>query len=103
LYVTGNSDFVAVINTSTKKTKKIVLPQGISFSMPALTLNGRYLYDPSGNGNSIDMMDTKTNRVVGNPITVGAQPWKIAISSNGKRQATPDQGRLKAMGSARLC
>ncbi len=31
------------------------------------------------------MIDTKTNKVVGNPITVGAQPWMIAISSNAKR------------------
>jgi hypothetical protein len=65
---------VAEINTSTKKSKNIVLPQAIAFSIPALIPNGRYLYDPSGNGNSIDMIDTKTNQVVGNPITVGAQP-----------------------------
>jgi YVTN family beta-propeller protein len=85
LYVTGDSDFVAVINTTTKKGNKIVLPQGISFSIPALTPSGRYLYDPSGNSNSVYMIDTKTNKVVGNPITVGSQPWKIAISSSAKR------------------
>ena len=31
------------------------------------------------------MIDTNTNKVVGTPITVGSQPWKIAISSSAKR------------------
>ena len=85
LYVTGDSDFVAVLNTGSAGNKQVVLPQGISFSLPALTPNGRYLYDPSGNSQLVFMIDTKTNQVIGNPITVGNEPWQIAISSNAKR------------------
>ena len=84
LYVTGNSDFVAVLKTS-GGSNKVVLPQGISFSIPALTPSGRYLYVPSGNSQFVFMIDTKTNQVVGNPITVGFEPWQIAIASNAKR------------------
>lgn len=88
LYVTGDTESIADITIATKKRKQIVLPQGTTFSTPALTPNGKFLYDPSGNAGSnavVYMIDTNTNLVTGNPIAVGNQPWKIAISSNARR------------------
>jgi YVTN family beta-propeller protein len=87
LYVTGDSEYVQVVNTSGKGSKKVTLPQSGGYSTPALTPNGTYLYYPinTGGSNSVYMIDTKTNQVVGSAITVGTQPWAIAIASNAKR------------------
>lgn len=87
LFVTGDSSYVEVLNTSGTGKKKITLPQSSGFNTPALTPSGRYLYLPifTGGSNSVLMIDTKTNQVAGNSITVGTQPCSIAISSNAKR------------------
>jgi YVTN family beta-propeller protein len=87
LFVTGDSTYVQFLNTSGIGKKKITLPQSSGYNTPALTPNGLYLYLPifTGGSNSVVMIDTKTNQVVGNSITVGSQPYWIAISSNAKR------------------
>jgi YVTN family beta-propeller protein len=87
LYVTGDSTFVAVLSPGGGGSRKILLPQSTGFSIPALTPNGKYLYVPAsvGGGQSVYMIEASTHEVVGNPITVGSQPWKIAIASNARR------------------
>jgi YVTN family beta-propeller protein len=87
LYVTGDSDDIQVVNTSGKGSKNITLPESSGFNTPALTPNGMYLYLPifTGGSTSVYMIDTKTNQVVGSAITVGSQPFGIAIASNAKR------------------
>jgi YVTN family beta-propeller protein len=87
LYVTGDSEYIQVVNTSVKGSKKITLPQSGGFNTPALTPNGIYLYLPifTGGSNSVYMINTKTNRVVGSAIPVGSQPFGVAIASNAKR------------------
>jgi YVTN family beta-propeller protein len=87
LYVTGDSEYIQVVNTGVKGSKKITLPQSSGYNTPALTPNGIYLYLPifTGGSNSVYMIDTKTNQVVGSAITVGSQPFVVAIASNAKR------------------
>ena len=87
LFVTGDSTYIQVLNTSGIGKKKITLPKVSGFNTPALTPNGLYLYLPIfiGGSTTVLMIDTKTNLVAGNPITVGTQPYAIAISSNAKR------------------
>jgi YVTN family beta-propeller protein len=87
LYVTGDSEYIQVVNTNVKGSKKINLPQSGGFNTPALTPNGIYLYYPifTGGSNSVYMINTKTNRVVGSAIPVGSQPFAVAIASNAKR------------------
>ena len=87
LFVTGDSTFVQVLNTSGTGKKKITLPESSGFNTPALTPNGLYLYLPMfiGGSTTVLMIDTKTSSVAGNPITVGSQPYAIAISSNARR------------------
>jgi YVTN family beta-propeller protein len=87
LFVTGDSSYVDVLNTSGTGKKKITLPQSSGFNTPALTPSGLYLYLPIfiGGSNSVLMIDTKTNQVAGSSITVGTQPYSIAISPNAKR------------------
>jgi YVTN family beta-propeller protein len=87
LFVTGDSTYIQVLNTTGTGKKKITLPEASGFNTPALTPNGLYLYLPIfiGGSTTVLMIDTKTNRVAGNPITVGTQPYAIAISSNAKR------------------
>jgi YVTN family beta-propeller protein len=87
LFVTGDSTFVQVLNTSGTGKRKITLPKSSGFNTPALTPNGLYLYLPifTGGSTTVLMIDTQTNRVAGKPITVGTQPYAIAISSNAQR------------------
>jgi YVTN family beta-propeller protein len=87
LFVTGDSTFVQVVYTSGIGKKKITLPESNGFNTPALTPNGLYLYLPifTGGSTTVLMIDTKTNLVTGKPITVGTQPYAIAISSNARR------------------
>lgn len=87
LYVTGDSEYIQVIDTIEKGSKKVTLPQSGGYNTPALTPNGTYLYYQinTGGSNSVYMIDTKTNQVVGSAIPVGTQPWAIAIASNAKR------------------
>lgn len=87
LFVTGDSKFIQVLNPSGTSKRRITLPVTSGFNTPALTPNGLYLYLPIflGGSTSVLMIDTKTNSVVGEPITVGTQPYAIAISSNSRR------------------
>jgi YVTN family beta-propeller protein len=87
LYVTGDSAYIQLLNTSGKGSRKITLPQSGGFNTPALTPNGLYLYYPIfiGGSNSVYMIDTKSNQVAGPAIAVGNQPFAVAIASNAKR------------------
>ena len=87
LFVTGDSTYIQVLFTSGTGKRKITLPESSGFNTPALTPNGLYLYLPifTGGSTTVLMIDTRTSQVAGNPITVGTQPYAIAISSNARR------------------
>lgn len=50
----------------------------------AITPSGEYLF-VSTNANSVSVIKTATNEVVGSPIPVGTYSWGTAITPDGKR------------------
>ncbi len=50
----------------------------------ALSKDERQLYAATGRGNSVAVIDTKTNRVTAT-IPVGQRPWGLGLSGDGKR------------------
>jgi YVTN family beta-propeller protein len=42
-----------------------------------------FVYVANNGGNTVSVIDISTNTVVGNPITVGSNPTRIAITPNG--------------------
>jgi YVTN family beta-propeller protein len=42
-------------------------------------------YITNSGDNTVSVIDTKTNTVIGSPIPVGELPWGVAVSPNGSR------------------
>jgi YVTN family beta-propeller protein len=88
LYVTCWSGVVSVISTATNTVTATVQittsTAGNYWLKSALTPDGLYLYVPNQNAQSVVMVSTQTNTIVGNPITLGQTPGVVAISHNGK-------------------
>ncbi|MEU6217200.1 beta-propeller fold lactonase family protein [Streptomyces sp. NPDC047022] len=51
----------------------------------AITPNGRFVYVTIEGTNEVQVIDTRTNTVVGSPIPVGARPRRLAITPDGRR------------------
>jgi DNA-binding beta-propeller fold protein YncE len=66
----------------------IPMPSGGGAAQPAVTPNGKYLFVPiqgyTSYGNTVVIVDTATDSVIGQPITVGNYPDWISITPNGK-------------------
>jgi YVTN family beta-propeller protein len=88
LYVTCWSGQVSVISTATKTVTATVeitsSTLGNYWLGSALTPDGLYLYVPNQNAQSVVMVSTKTNMIVGSPITLGQTPGVVVITHNGK-------------------
>lgn len=54
----------------------------------AITADGARAYVANRTDNTVSVIDTTTNTVIGNPITVGTEPNGIAITSNGHAYVT---------------
>ncbi len=54
-------------------------------STPPLALAGPYAYITNFNDNTVSVIDTSTNTVVGMPITVGGSPVGVAVNPAGTR------------------
>ena len=88
LYVTCWSGAVSVISTATNTVTATVQittsTLGNYWLTSALTPDGLYLYVPNQNAQSVVMVSTATNAIVGSPITLGQTPGVVAITPNGK-------------------
>lgn len=87
-YVSGFSGSVSVIDTASN-TVTATIPittseYGNYWLGSAMTPDGLYLYVPNQNAQTVVMISTATDTVVGNPITLGQTPGTMAISPNGK-------------------
>ena len=78
LYVTCWSGAVSVISTATNTVTATVQittsTLGNYWLKSALTPDGLYLYVPNQNAQSVVMVSTATNAIVGSPITLGQTP-----------------------------
>ena len=93
LYATS-VNAVYLINTTTQTVDTIPVsnPANAALGIPALTPDGKYLYTgvleilstPITIGDSLIVIDTKTKKVVGQPIPVGVGPIQVATAPNGK-------------------
>jgi len=87
-YVTNQDGTVSVIDVA---TNQVVTTVSVAASDPgyyqgsALTPDGLYLYVGNQGAETVEMISTKIDKVVGNPVTVGSVPGIIAIAPNGKR------------------
>ena len=82
------SGAVSVISTATNTVTATVQittsTLGNYWLKSALTPDGLYLYVPNQNAQSVVMVSTATNAIVGSPITLGQTPGVVAITPNGK-------------------
>jgi len=62
---------------------------GINNATP--TPDGRYLYAAAGTLGVVGVIDTREDKVV-NVIRVGADPWRVYMSHDGKYAITPNNG-----------
>ncbi|MGA7130664.1 MAG: YncE family protein [Chthoniobacterales bacterium] len=87
-YVSGFSGSVSVIDTATNTVTTTIAittsEYGNYWFGSAMTPDGLYLYVPNQNAQTVVMISTATDTIVGSPITLGQTPGTIAISPNGK-------------------
>ncbi|SEN98362.1 autotransporter domain-containing protein [Bradyrhizobium sp. OK095] len=83
-YVVAAAGEVDVIDVISRNVVAIIPVTGSSFGL-ALSPDGASLYVTSHAGNSVTVVSTATNQVVGSPITVGAGPYGVAVSPDGAR------------------
>lgn len=87
LYASEPFNFVLAFNTADDSLKERIpiFPQKgkHQVSEPAVTPNGEFLYVPAPYRNTVTMVDTATNKIVGSPITVGVFPLYLAVARNG--------------------
>ena len=80
--IRDSSNTVSVISTSTNTVVKTIsvpcYPLGI-----AITPNGAYAYVTNYKNNTVTIIDTFNNKIVGSPIAVGTEPVDVAITPNG--------------------
>ena len=106
VYLTDIANYLAVIDAvTTRVTKAIWLGTLVSvpgssnntyLGRPAITPDGQYLYVPvmrvpDNDGKTVVMIETDTEKVAGQAITVGALPSAIAVAPNGARAYVVNQ------------
>ncbi|MDV6278311.1 YncE family protein [Rhodococcus erythropolis] len=70
----------------------VPVPVGANPFGVAITPNGTRAYVANGGGNSVSVIDTATNTMIGNPIPIGTNPRGIAITPNGTRAYVTNGG-----------
>ncbi|MFF4794411.1 YncE family protein, partial [Streptomyces sp. NPDC001276] len=58
----------------------------------AVSQDGRRAYTANAGSASVSVIDTATNRTVGNPIHVGGFPVWVVVSPDGRRAYTANSG-----------
>ncbi len=85
----GNRAYVCLISNTVSITEipsnnfgGAITPIASPYAI-AITPNGNFAYVTNINDNTVSIIDTNTNTVVGSPIAVGLGPVAIAITPNG--------------------
>jgi len=90
-YVVAMSGAVDVIDV-VGRTVVATIPVAGSPAGLALSPDGSSLYVTSSAANSVTVISTATNLVVGSPIAVGVIPFGVAVSPDGTRIYVANQG-----------
>jgi YVTN family beta-propeller protein len=83
---------IAVYDIQDDQIKERILLPGANSpggGQSAIMPDGRYLYVPHG---QVMMIDTVSDRIVGPPISVGNEPFFVAIAPNGKTAYSVNAG-----------
>lgn len=106
VYLTDCANYLAVIDAATARvTKAIWLGTPVSapgsnnntyLGRSAITPDGHYLYVPiirvpDDDGTTVVMIETDTEKVAGQPITVGGLPSAVAVAPTGARAYVANQ------------
>jgi YVTN family beta-propeller protein/VCBS repeat-containing protein len=86
-------DVVYVIDTATNTTVGAPIPVGLFPVGAVVTSDGSRVYvantgqggSGTGDPGTISVIDTAAHATVGSPITVGIEPWGLALSPDGNR------------------
>lgn len=75
----GSHNLLLVVDTSTNQVIRTIKPtaQPTVWGQTAITPDGKFLYVPVG---EVLMMDTVTNKIVGNPINLGVNPPAVTVA-----------------------
>ncbi|WP_426411259.1 autotransporter domain-containing protein [Bradyrhizobium ganzhouense] len=84
----GQIDVIDVVS----RTVLAAIPSSGSPSALTLSADGSSLYVTSDSGNSVTVISTATNHVVGSSIAVGTNPNGIAVSPDGTRVYVTNEG-----------
>jgi autotransporter-associated beta strand protein/YVTN family beta-propeller protein len=85
-YVANANDTVSVIDVATNAAATVTVPVGtgtVPFGV-AVTPDGRFAYVTDSGTNTVSVIATATNTVVGSQIPVGNFPEGVAITPDGK-------------------
>lgn len=88
LYVADEVDYLAVINLA-KNTLITTVPfipveaSDVRLGQPVVTPNGLFVYVPNYTNGTVVMLGASDNKVRGQPIPVGINPYFAAIAPNG--------------------
>ncbi len=80
----------------TSRSLRVRVPLIAALALLALALLApqalaRYVYTGNYDSNTVSIIDTATNQVVGNPIPVGESPSTLAVTPNGKTLYVGDE------------
>jgi YVTN family beta-propeller protein len=84
VYVTNSTGTVSVINTTTNAVVSAIPVGSFPFGV-AVTPDGRKVYVANDFDNTVSVIDTATNTVIGGPITVGSNPIGVAVTPDGRK------------------
>ncbi|MGW0157878.1 Ig-like domain-containing protein [Mycobacterium sp. NPDC003323] len=89
-YVTNyGKNTVSVLNTA---TGSVIATIGVGSRPGGVVLAGSRLYVANGGSGTVSVIDTVTNRIVGSPITVGANPSEMVAAADGSRIYVTNHG-----------
>lgn len=92
-YVINQYTGISVIDTKTNKvtTTIPISSNNTGYALGcALTPDGKYLYAPSQDQNTVVMVSTQTDEIVGEPISLGTSAGMIAFAPNGQHAYITD-------------
>jgi YVTN family beta-propeller protein len=90
-YVSNSGGTISVVDTATFRV--VSMPHvGKDADGVALSPNGRRLYVTDPTENSVAFLDTISNQLVGESVTVGKAPSAIKVSNDGSRIYVANQG-----------
>jgi YVTN family beta-propeller protein len=87
VYTPNGDGTVSVIDTAKNKVTATIEinSNGVPYRLGgALTPDGKYLYVPNGSAGTVVVVSTRTDKIVGTPVTVGNGPGVVAFAPDGQ-------------------